>query len=68
MQLGKEQNLVIFGTGSFGKDLKSALTKLGYTVTAFVSTREPKGQIDGLPVLSLQQAGQNPDALELLTS
>ena len=66
MQLGKEQNLVIFGTGSFGKDLKSALTKLGYTVTAFVSTREPKGQIDGLPVLSLQQAGQNPDALVLI--
>ena len=53
----KEQNLVIFGTGSFGRDLMSALTKLGCNVTAFVSTREPKGQLDGLPVLLLQQAG-----------
>ena len=52
----KRDGVVIFGCGNFARALKSALSQLGVTVTAFVVTQGPATTLDDTPVLPVSQS------------
>lgn len=45
----------IFGTGRFGRDLCSALQKLGLTIAGFIQTKPSAPEVMGLPILDWPQ-------------
>ena len=45
----------IFGTGQFGRDLCSALQKVGHPVAGFVETKPSAPEVMGLPILDWPQ-------------